>query len=200
MVHWTRPRISNGHVTHYIVRVLDTSENVTVNSTTQFTYTVVHLRSYFLYSVIVSACTVGGCGDSGVGMARTLPSEPKGQPSPTATVVSSSSLRVRWESPEYPNGAILRYELFRSIVEEPVNENFTGPTPFVRIYQGQVKSFVDTGLGIYSLQRYQVNQCAAFMFVIILLNSSQLFLLFLSKNTILLLADFKTILFFSCVA
>ena len=156
MVQWAKPKIPNGHVTHYIVRVLEASRNVTINSTTQFTHTVTDLRSYFLYRVVIGACTIGGCGFSGYGTVRTLPAIPKGQPPPSATVVSSSSLRVRWDPPEFPNGAILRYELHRRTVEDPVNENFTLPTSFVRIYQGQVTSFVDTGLGIYSLQQYKV--------------------------------------------
>ena len=156
MTHWIRPRIPNGRVTHYIVRLIETSLNVTINSTTQFTYTFVDLRSYFLYRVVISACTIGGCGDSNYGTVRTLPAIPKGQPPPTAIAVSSSILRVRWNPPEFPNGAILRYELYRKTIEEPVNENFTSSTVFVRVYQGQVTSFVDTGLGIFSLQQYKV--------------------------------------------
>ena len=148
-------------VTHYIIRVNDqqTSRNTTVNANTPFELNVTSLDPYILYNVIVSACTIGGCGSSSPSQVRTLPAKPEMQPAPVAEAESQTSLRVRWDAPLRPNGVILRYELFRSTVEDLVENNITQPTEFVNVFQGTplVTEYLDTGLGIFSLHQYKVN-------------------------------------------
>ena len=90
---------------------------------------------------------------------RTLPAKPEMQPAPVAEAETQTSLRVRWDAPLRPNGVILRYELFRSTVEDLVEKNLTQPTEFVKVFQGTplVIEYLDTGLGIFSLHQYKVN-------------------------------------------
>ena len=158
---WTRPSTPNGVVTHYIIRVNDqhNSRNNTVNANAPLEVNVTSLDPYILYNVIVSACTVGGCGSSLPTQVRTLPAKPEMQPAPVAEAESQTSLRVRWDAPLRPNGVILRYELFRSTVEDLVENNITHPTEFVKVFQGTplVTEFLDTRLGIFSLHQYKVN-------------------------------------------
>lgn len=160
-VAWTRPSTPNGVVTHYIIRVNDqhNSRNNTVNANAPLEVNVTSLDPYILYNVIVSACTVGGCGSSSPTQVRTLPAKPEMQPAPVAEAESQTSLRVRWDAPLRPNGVILRYELFRSTMEDLVENNITHPTEFVKVFQGAplVTEFLDTRLGIFSLHQYKVN-------------------------------------------
>ena len=90
---------------------------------------------------------------------RTLPAKPEMQPAPVAKAESQTSLRVRWDAPLRTNGVILRYELFRSTVEDLVENNITQPTEFVEVFQGTplVTEYLDIGLGIFSLHQYKVN-------------------------------------------
>lgn len=160
-VTWTRPSTPNGVVTHYIIRVNDqqNSRNTTVSANAPFELNVTSLDPYILYNVIVSACTVGGCGSSSPSQVRTLPAKPEMQPAPIAEAESQTSLRVRWDAPLRPNGVILRYELFRRTVEDLVENNITEPTDYVKVFQSTplVTEYLDTGLGIFSLHQYKVN-------------------------------------------
>ena len=112
-----------------------------------------------MYDVIVSACTVGGCGSSSPSQVRTLPAKPEMQPAPVAEAESQTSLRVKWDAPLRPNGVILRYELYRRTVEDLVENNITGPTQYVKVFQNTalVTEYLDTGLGIFSSHQYKVS-------------------------------------------
>lgn len=159
-VNWSVPRIPNGIVTHYIIRVIhqQTSRNTTVNANAPFHLNVTSLDPYIEYDVIVSACTIGGCGSSSPSQVRTLPAKPEKQPSPTAEALSQTSLRVRWDPPDRPNGVIVGYKLFRRIVEDLVTSNISTPTEYVEVFESGAlrRQYDDFGLGIYSAHQYKV--------------------------------------------
>ena len=136
-----------------------------MNSSSQFTLSITGLRPYVLYSVVVSACTVGGCGDSPPTQKRTLSSKPSGQPAPTGRAQSATSILVVWDPPVNANGPIEYYVLYRRTLAEPISNNFTGPTQFVQIHviSGR-REYLDTDLGIFSLQQYRV--CLLFVFCV----------------------------------
>eukprot|EP00794_Sanderia_malayensis_P020024 gene20024-21985_t len=158
LVQWTAPAIPNGYVTHYYVKTA--GHNQLANRTTSLSLTLTGLASYVEYAVVISACTVGGCGDSPATRMRTLTSLPAGQNAPTAEATSSTSLLVRWNLPSHPNGPIMSFVLWRRTVEDIVSgnasANITYPTAWFRVYSGVNQMFGDTGLGIYSLQSYKV--------------------------------------------
>ena len=161
-VTWSAPRVPNGNVTHYIIRVVhqQTSRNTTVNANAPFQLNVTSLDPYILYNVIVSACTIGGCGSSPPSQVRTHPAKPESQPVPTAQALSQSILRVRWDPPIRPNGLVLGYVLFRRTVEDLVNNNISTPTEYIQVYKGGPlpgdRQLNDVSLGVYSLQQYRV--------------------------------------------
>ena len=159
LVQWTRPTIPNGHVTHYFIKTVGRQE--LVNRTTDLSFNLTGLGSYIEYEVIVSACTIGGCGDSPSTTVRTLTSFPSGQPAPTAETVSATVLRVRWNLPRYPNGPIVSFELSRRTLVDLVSGNSSVgaryPTDWIAVYRGSSQVYDDRGLGIYSLQQYKVN-------------------------------------------
>ena len=148
-------------VTQYIIRVHDqqNSRNTTLNANAPFELNVTSLDPYIMYNVIVSACTVGGCGSSSPSQVRTLPAKPEKQPAPVAEAESQTSLRVKWDAPLRPNGVILRYELYRRTVEDLVENNITAPTAYVKVFQSSalLTEYLDTGLGIFSLHQYKVS-------------------------------------------
>lgn len=152
-VKWAKPYKPNGIITHYYVKIAGRSDllrNVSLE------YTLTGLQSYVRYSVVISACTIGGCGDSPPSLARTLPAKPVGQLPPSAEVLSNSSLRVRWQEPIFPGGPIQNYLLWSRVMESLVSENITLPTPWREIYEGVSTIFDDKDLGIYSLHQYMV--------------------------------------------
>ena len=132
-----------------------------MNANAPFQLNVTSLDPYILYNVIVSACTIGGCGSSPPSQVRTHPAKPESQPAPTAQAVSQTILRVRWDPPISPNGLVLGYVLFRRTVEDLVTSNISAPTEYVQVYKGGPlpgdRVFNDVLLGIYSLQQYKVS-------------------------------------------
>ena len=159
-MNWSVPRVPNGVVTHYIIRVVhqQTSRNTTVNANAPFQLNITSLDPYIEYDVIVSACTIGGCGSSSPSQVRTLPANPEKQPAPTAQALSQTSLRMRWDPPDRPNGVIVGYVLFRRTLEDLVTGNISAPSEYVRVFESGAlqREYDDTGLGIYSLHQYKV--------------------------------------------
>lgn len=153
-VKWAKPYKPNGIITHYYVKIAGRSD--LLRNVSLFEYTLTGLQSYVRYSVVISACTIGGCGDSPPSLARTLPAKPVGQLPPSAEVLSNSSLRVRWQEPIFPGGPIQNYLLWSRVMESLVSENITLPTPWREIYEGVSTIFDDKDLGIYSLHQYMV--------------------------------------------
>lgn len=129
-----------------------------MNRTSGLSFLLTGLGSYISYPIVISACTVGGCGDGPSTTVRTLPSPPNGQPAPNAEAISATSLRVRWDLPRLPNGPITQFILMRRTVEDLVSGSPAAvyPTNWIVVYSGRSQFFDDTGLGIYSLQQYKV--------------------------------------------
>ena len=152
-------------MTHYYVKTTGPQE--LINRTTSLSYTLVGLGSYIAYPVLISACTVGGCGNGPATTTRTFTSAPNGQPAPTAEVVSATSLRVRWSLPLHPNGPIVSFFLWRRTVEDSVSSDPSAsivyPTPWVLVFSAPSQVFVDVGLGIYSLHQYKVRVLLFFL-------------------------------------
>lgn len=162
-VKWTAPSVPNGNVTRYIIRVIhqQTSRNVTVNADAPFDVNVTSLDPYILYNVIVSACTIGGCGSSSPSQVRTLSAAPENQPAPIAQPLSQTEMRVSWDPPIRPNGLVEGYVLFRRTVEDLVTNNISSPTEYTQVFKGGAlpgdRVVNDVLLGIYSLQQYKVS-------------------------------------------
>ena len=156
LIQWSSPSSPNGHVTHYYV--ITSGRRELVNRTTNLSHTLTGLGSYIEYSVVVAACTIGGCGNSEPTRARTLPSAPNGQPTPMASALSATSLRVRWGNPTHPNGPIVQFILSRRTAENLVTgpPGTLYPTIWIVVYRGSSQVYDDVGLGIYSLQQYRV--------------------------------------------
>ncbi len=126
-VAWVPPATPNGVIVAYNVLVdgvVLSSVSGSVNSTR-----VSGLQPFSEYSLALQACTGVGCGNSSSTITQTLPDAPSGLAPPILTVLSPSSVSVRWSLPNNTNGLISRIELRR----------ITGPSSFV-------VEFVDSAL------------------------------------------------------
>ena len=109
-VTWTPPQVTNGRLVAYQLRV-DSETTVYSGLATQHTLT--GLVPYRLYSVVLSACTQGGCVDSAPASGRPLEAPPEAMPLPELRVTGTSSIEVSWGAPLRANGVITAYELRR---------------------------------------------------------------------------------------
>ncbi|XP_076463865.1 usherin-like [Babylonia areolata] len=66
---------------------------------------------------------------------------PSQQPPPVHDPLTPTSMNISWLPPDFPNGVILRYRLFRDDVQ---------------VYEGQGRDYIDTDLQPYTLYTYEV--------------------------------------------
>ncbi|XP_065144388.2 usherin [Paramisgurnus dabryanus] len=109
-VSWAVPSIQNGEIVIHILKVNDEE----VYRGKRLSVQVFDLLPYVSYSLILTACTNGGCTSSPPISARTTEAPPSGMPAPTLKVTGSESVEVTWSEPLQPNGVITGYELHRN--------------------------------------------------------------------------------------
>ncbi len=138
------------------MRVQENGRNYTgFQASDPFNFIISGLLPYKVYNIVVAGCTASACRDSAPKDVRTQEGLPSDQPAPSAEPLSNTSLQVRWEPPAVPGGRIEKFVLYRRTLDEPLLESFT-MTSYVQVYSGITRSFVDRGLGIFSLQQYKV--------------------------------------------
>nr|XP_047132108.1 usherin isoform X3 [Hydra vulgaris] len=152
LIKWKPPSEPNGKVIKYVVKINQQTKEI--NDSLE--YIVTGLLPYILYYIKISVCTVVGCTDSAMTSVRTLPAAPSNQPSPIASVLSSTSLRVQWTEPLYPNGPITGFVLYGRTLESLVNENISFPTKWQTLVVQVATVFDHLNLGIFSLHDYMV--------------------------------------------
>ncbi|XP_063687946.1 receptor-type tyrosine-protein phosphatase F-like isoform X2 [Bolinopsis microptera] len=115
-VSWEQPLDTQGslfgYYLDYQIRNSPSSEWEKV-STASRTYTLSGLAKYTEYTVRVQARNTQGAGDSSqMVFFKTLEDSPGPPLSLSVGAVSSSSLRVNWVQPTFPNGIIQRYKVY----------------------------------------------------------------------------------------
>ncbi|KAH3846702.1 hypothetical protein DPMN_089004 [Dreissena polymorpha] len=106
---WQRPQILTGEIKAYQLRM----ENVVVYEGMSLHYTVNSLVPFRDYIFKLTACTSGGCTDSGEVTGKPSEDVPKGMSPPILNVMSSSAIEVTWSQPSFPNGVITSYDVRR---------------------------------------------------------------------------------------
>lgn len=107
---WTIPSIQNGEIVMYILKLNDEE----VYRGKQLSAQVFDLHPHVTYTVVLMACTNGGCTASSPTSVLTRESLPSGMPAPTLKVTGPESVEVTWREPIHPNGVITGYELRRN--------------------------------------------------------------------------------------
>ncbi|XP_075319241.1 usherin [Odontesthes bonariensis] len=114
-VEWSRPSQINGVLEFYSIFLsYDGAEPVLAyNSSELFEeHTLRNLTPGKSYTVIVAACTGGGCTLSPPSQTQTEESTPENVPAPLVTPLSPHALNVSWTPPDTPNGVIKSYGLW----------------------------------------------------------------------------------------
>ena len=109
-VTWTKPQITTGQISAYQLYMND----LVVYEGMNMEYMATNLIPFTDYTFRLSACTTGGCRTSGEVTGRSDDAEPENMLPPILRVMSSRSIEVSWQQPQYPNGFITSYDVRRS--------------------------------------------------------------------------------------
>ncbi|XP_022099403.1 usherin-like isoform X2 [Acanthaster planci] len=152
-LYWSPPTTPNGIITSYQLYRFNQLVYSGGNSGLMFTDT--NLTPNTRYEYTLRASTSAGGTNSSVYACQTPESSPEGIPTPSLTVLSSSSIRATWQAPVTPNGVIRRYgavilsgtpeqrPYFSGLATSLVISNLT---PF-RLYDIRVEACNDGGCG-----------------------------------------------------
>ncbi|KAK2920361.1 hypothetical protein Q8A73_002565 [Channa argus] len=108
-ISWTKPKIQNGEVTEYVLKM----NSKVVYRGRGLSVALSDLQPYTSYQLVLLACTRGGCTTSAAVSTVTEEAPPLGLPAPTLKVTGPASVEITWRPPEHPNGIITGYELRR---------------------------------------------------------------------------------------
>lgn len=106
---WTVPSIQNGEIVEYILQI----NNEEVYHGKKLSIQVSNLQPHTSYTLILTACTNGGCTASLPNSTITKEAPPTSMPAPILKVTGPESVEVSWKEPDHPNGLITGYELRR---------------------------------------------------------------------------------------
>lgn len=142
-VSWKIPAHPNGVIVNYTV--YRDGEMVYSGGPSQMNYIVPGLLFWTEYTFRVQACTDRGCTLSTGATARTLPSKPEEQASPTVLALANQNgahagVLIEWDPPQKPNGLIHRYEVYR----RQVFDLATGSLKISAIFTKSFKTCVKT--------------------------------------------------------
>ncbi|XP_069030560.1 usherin [Embiotoca jacksoni] len=112
---WRTPRNDTGPVERFVLSSTEYSSGAqpSILYTGLSTEAVASgLKSFTQYTVILEACSSGGCTSSPPLSLLTASATPQNQPPPRVTATGPHTLHASWEHPKQPNGVITRYEVF----------------------------------------------------------------------------------------
>ncbi|XP_075060358.1 usherin [Mixophyes fleayi] len=76
------------------------------------------LDPYTVYTLVLEACTAGGCTRTFPQVVRTEEASPSSQFPPQITSLNSSHIHLTWVPPVHPNGKIIRYDIIKRCTQE----------------------------------------------------------------------------------
>lgn len=150
---WQQPAVTNGDISRYELVIVSVGGEPTegiVFSGVGLSATVSDLRPFTVYSLIVRACTSGGCGSSEATEVQTNEAPPTFQPAPNVTVLNATTLEVVWVTPPEPNGVVVEYRIFQR------NAPFEGEGFQVGVVSGNTLSFVVNGLQPFTYYEFSI--------------------------------------------
>ncbi|TDH17235.1 hypothetical protein EPR50_G00006290 [Perca flavescens] len=111
---WSPPRNDTGPVERFVLSSMESSGAEAVIHYTGLSTEAVAggLKPFTQYTVILEACSSGGCTSTPPLSLLTASAPPQNQPPPRVTATGPHTLNASWEPPSQPNGVITRYEVF----------------------------------------------------------------------------------------
>jgi usherin len=156
-VSWIPPAQPNGIINRYEVSRRDGGSGVATvifssNDTSNLMYTDTSVQPATRYEYSIAAFNSAGRVESSFAMTTTPEAAPVGLVAPVLTVINASVIQVAWLPPSQPNGAIVRYQLFRTGGGSQNMSAFSTPDPMVRSYS-------DVSLTPFTSYTYIVQAC-----------------------------------------
>ncbi|XP_071962430.1 usherin-like isoform X2 [Antedon mediterranea] len=130
-VTWVEPSVPNGVLQDYKIYLTGVELPIYVTAPNRFEYIHNDLTPFTQYEYTLEACTEAGCTASNPVTSTTLEGIPDGLSPPVHVTVSSTILELYWSEPEFPNGEVSLYRLFR---QDQL------------IYEGNDFMYIDNGL------------------------------------------------------
>ena len=126
-----------------------------VSAGTNQSLTIDNLKPYTEYQVRVQTCLINSsqpesCNVGSSDQIRTFSSLPEGLVAPIAKSHSPTSVKVTWTAPQFANGVIVAYRVYRRVEEVAFEELVMFTT------DPSVRSFTDSDLRPFTLYHYQV--------------------------------------------
>lgn len=148
---WTPPVQPNGVVSRYVL-VLGGGggPSITVFSGIALSNTIYGLQPFTAYTLLVQACTSGGCGQSNSSSFQTLQATPTSQAAPSVTALNATAVRVDWTAPSNPNGLLIQYDVRER------GAPFSGNGALVQSVGAAVFSLVVGGLAPFTTYQFAV--------------------------------------------
>ncbi|XP_070762485.1 usherin [Enoplosus armatus] len=132
---WSTPRNDTGPVERFVLSCTESSsaaEPVIHYTGLSKEAVASGLKPFTQYTVILEACSSGGCTSTQPLSLLTASAPPQNQPQPRVTATGPHTLHASWEPPSRPNGVITRYAVFlRGPME---SQNLSGPTVERRVF------------------------------------------------------------------
>ncbi|XP_075451724.1 usherin isoform X2 [Ascaphus truei] len=164
LVTWNPPSKTNGDIINYTLSIHYPVEmeinrynfNNSFTSLMSLSFIIKELKPYHWYEAKVGACTLQGCASSEWATGHTLEAPPESQPPPLIDLQKNQQEThlvplMIWNSPQHPNGKIIRYELYRRQVTELQEVAVTE-----LVYNGSSTSFKDVNVLSYTEYEYQI--------------------------------------------
>ncbi|XP_072265966.1 usherin isoform X2 [Pyxicephalus adspersus] len=157
---WQAPLKTNGEILNYTLHVHHPAEmkvtqyhfNGSFVTRIDYSFVIKDLKPYTQYEGKVEACTILGCAVSEWATGHTEEAAPDSQPSPLIDVQTNSHTPfLAWNGPQYPNGKILVYEVYRRTLND-----LQVMTPTELVYNGSSMSFQDVTLLPFTEYEYKV--------------------------------------------
>lgn len=158
---WGQPIQTNGIIRSYEVFRMQVNELQQVNGTgnallvyntndvASRVYTDSSLSPYTGYQYAIRANNSAGSSISSFVYIQSLEDIPEGVTRPSVIVLGTSDISVSWDEPDYPNGVISVYNVYRASPSLAATEAYSGLNRF----------FTDTGLSPYTMYNYTVEAC-----------------------------------------
>ncbi|XP_044147224.1 usherin [Bufo gargarizans] len=160
LITWRDPLKANGPIHNYTLYIYHPSEmkdkqytfNSSFLSPNDHSYVIKDLKPYTQYEARVEACTLLGCVVSEWMTGHTMEAPPESQPAPLIDVQKNTQAPLlAWNSPQQPNGKIIRYDVYRRRKNDPKEIMSTE-----LVFNGSSLSFQDVALLPYTEYEYQV--------------------------------------------
>ncbi len=113
ILRWAEPQVPNGIIINYLIFESDNINPIYQGLGREFEYR--RLQPYTTYSVLLQACTTGGCGKSPKQTFITAEVPPTNLEVPTPGFINATMVIIRWKKPVNPSGKITLYQVFRKM-------------------------------------------------------------------------------------